>query len=167
MTPKDLVQTNVILNLSQLIQKMQDLHVSDRDLDEISVSLNWKDPAADFGWVENTAEKIINGVAQPTFVRLVEGTEPWAISHAVDYKELCEEMDISPYHDKASEYHAVSEFLGRHLKAQGEKVAFNLFGHTIWARFGSNQTVYGDPCIESIADMINKEATLREIRARF
>jgi hypothetical protein len=147
MTPKEVVALHVNLNITQLINHLREVSDGEHAIDRISISQDFEAAATDEGWEVYSGQVDIQGDVNPTYVNI--NTD--AASFADNYQQLCEEQDIEPHESEAMEYYAVSEALGRNLKGRGEKVAINLYGMNVWARFGSGQGVHMDSVIEDIA----------------
>jgi hypothetical protein len=145
MTPKSIVETHVLLCLTQVINRL--IEVSDGEehqILDISTKQDFKSAAEDNGWSE--------GCDDPDHPVALFQNQSGETSYAEGFQALCEEQGIDPYTDEAMEFWAVSDNLARALTLQGEKVGQDIYGMNVWARYCSGQAIYMDNVIEVIAD---------------
>ena len=68
-----------------------------------------------------------------------------------DIQRLCNEYDVDPYEKEVFEYWSVSSTLARKLREYDETVVEDFFGHDIWLRTTTGQSITADSVFERIA----------------
>jgi hypothetical protein len=72
-------------------------------------------------------------------------------------QEACEADDLVSHQWEVYEHWAVSQWLGEHLQAHGERVDFDFAGLVVWARTNTGQSIEADSVIEDIYRETHKE----------
>jgi hypothetical protein len=67
-----------------------------------------------------------------------------------DAQELCVAEGIEPHEREVFEHWSVSSWLANQLEKHGEKVVRDWYGHHVWARTTTGQSISIDGVIESI-----------------
>jgi hypothetical protein len=67
-----------------------------------------------------------------------------------DARDLCNWEGIEPHEREVFEHWSVSSWLASQLEKQGEKIARDWYGHHVWARTTTGQSISIDAVIESI-----------------
>jgi hypothetical protein len=70
--------------------------------------------------------------------------------HYDDERELCDEEGIDPHEREVFEHWSVSSWLAEQLEKHGEKIARDWYGHNVWARTTTGQSISIDAVIEDI-----------------
>jgi hypothetical protein len=129
----NLVRNEIFANLSALVEAMASK--GDEDSMELMCSVpDYECAAIEEGW------KFVD--------------DAWRYDGFVDeYEdahELCEDQGIEPREREVFEHWSVSSWLASQLEKHGEKVARNWYGHNVWARTTTGQSISIDGVIESI-----------------
>lgn len=78
----------------------------------------------------------------------------------IDAETVCADFDLEVYEREVYEFWAVSDWFGRKLADQGEKVDFDFGNLVVWARTTTGQAIYCDGVVERIVrDLWKPEPT--------
>lgn len=129
----NLVRSEVYANLSHLVEAMA-AKGDEEAMDLMCGVLDYESAAIDEGW------KFIDDAWR------YEGF----VDEYEDAQELCEDQGIDPHEREVFEHWSVSSWLASQLEKHGEKVARDWYGHNVWARTTTGQSISIDTVIENV-----------------
>jgi hypothetical protein len=133
----NLVRNEIFSNLSALVEAMASK--GDEEAQELTYGvLDYGSAAEEAGWAYE------GGVW-----RNYQCDDAREI-HYEDAQELCEDQGIDPHEREVFEHYSVSVWLAIELEKRGEKVARDWYGHSVWARTNTGQSISIDGVIEDI-----------------
>ena len=154
-TIENLVQTDVHYCVSTLVAalaNMSDVYEGGDyayDLHSILVQDDYEEPCIQAGWTVSpdrdggyTAEQTTAQGRGRLLLSADTVIEAW--------RDLAESEQIEPMQREALEHWIVSEWLADKLEEQGEMVARDLYGMTVWGRCTSGQAIDSDSVMERI-----------------
>jgi hypothetical protein len=129
----NLVRNEIYANLSHLVEAMASK--GDDDAIELMCSVpDYESAAIDAGWT------------------LID--DAWRYDGCgdeySDAQELCDAEGIEPHEREVFEHWSVSSWLAGQLEKHGEKIARDWYGHNVWARTTTGQSISIDAVIEDI-----------------
>lgn len=159
----EMVQREVIACLSNLIDTLAKGYgelsgnlgeLAEEAFELCTPILDWEEAALQEGWVIKEMPVLFGRDGHETVLRESyyhekNGEHADADPLHDDWEALCDEKGIEPYDREVYEHWAVSNWLARRLKENGEKVLrFDNF--EVWARCTTGQAISIDDVIETI-----------------
>jgi hypothetical protein len=137
-----LVRNEVYANLGAIVCRLAEKE-DDQAVELCIGQPDYESAAIDAGWRYNVSK----------FTETASYIDAEGVAH-LDYdgwQELCEDNRIEPYDREVFEHWSVSNWLAARLEAYGEKVDTDFYGHNVWARTTTGQSITMDGVIQDIA----------------
>jgi hypothetical protein len=129
----NLVRNEIFANLSALVEAMASK--GDEEAQELTYGvLDYESAAEEAGWTL-TADRWTHDDEEDEYCNA---------------EDLCAEHDIEAHEREVFEHWSVSSWLAGQLEKHGEKIARDWYGHNVWARTTTGQSISIDAVIEDI-----------------